>query len=41
MEDLLSEPGQTFSFKFDIAGSYNYRCAPHAGAGMIGEITVK
>merc|ERR1711990_833880 len=41
MEDLLGEPGETFSYKFDIAGSYKYRCSPHAGAGMIGEITVK
>jgi plastocyanin len=41
MEEYLGEEGETFSYKFDIAGSYNYRCALHAGAGMIGEITVK
>jgi len=41
MDDVIGEAGGTFSFKFDIAGSYKYRCAPHAGAGMIGSITVK
>jgi plastocyanin len=41
MDDVIGEAGGTFSFKFDIAGSYKYRCAPHAGAGMIGAITVK
>jgi plastocyanin len=41
MEDLLSDEGATFSKKFDIPGTYGYRCAPHSGAGMIAELTVK
>jgi plastocyanin len=41
MEDLLSDEGATFSKKFDIPGTYGYRCAPHSGAGMIAEFTVK
>jgi plastocyanin len=41
MDDVIGEPGGTFSYKFDIAGSYKYRCAPHSGAGMLAEITVK
>jgi plastocyanin len=41
MDDVIGEPGGTFSYKFDIAGAYKYRCAPHSGAGMLAEITVK
>jgi len=31
--------GKTFSYKFDIAGSYDYFCIPHPT--MIGTVTVK
>lgn len=39
--DLLTEEGQKFSMKFDKAGTYSYICPPHAGGGMVGELTVK
>ena len=32
--------GETFSFKFDKAGTYNYFCIPHFSLGMIGKIIV-
>jgi len=41
MDELLADAGSTFEYKFDIAGDYKYRCAPHAGAGMVGKISVK
>jgi plastocyanin len=34
MEDQLGEEGETFTRKFDVAGSYAYYCEPHRGAGM-------
>jgi plastocyanin len=40
-ENLMKKVGETHSYTFDIAGSYSYVCAPHAGAGMKGAITVK
>merc|ERR1719159_2267393 len=40
MDDQLGEEGQTFSKKFDVAGSYSYYCEPHRGAGMQAELTV-
>ena len=39
-EDYLNAPGESFSVKFDTAGSYGYYCEPHQGAGMAGKITV-
>merc|ERR1712226_1173066 len=33
-ENLMKKVGETHSYTFDIAGSYSYVCAPHAGAGM-------
>merc|ERR1712232_252308 len=38
---LMKKVGETYSYTFDIAGSYKYVCAPHSGAGMKGAITVK
>jgi plastocyanin len=38
--EYLNEEGDTFSQTFSVAGTYNYFCAPHAGAGMQGTITV-
>jgi len=32
--------GQTFSFTFDKAGTYDYFCIPHFSMGMIGKIVV-
>merc|ERR1739845_265276 len=40
-ETLMKKAGDTYSYTFDIAGSYKYVCAPHAGVGMRGAITVK
>merc|ERR1719359_2638343 len=34
MDDQLGEEGDTYSKKFDTAGSYEYYCEPHAGGGM-------
>ncbi|MSP61753.1 MAG: hypothetical protein EXR72_15745 [Myxococcales bacterium] len=36
-----SNAGTTYDFKFTMAGSYPYFCAPHAGAGMKGTVTVQ
>jgi plastocyanin len=32
--------GQTWSYTFDVPGTYRYFCAPHEGRGMVGTITV-
>lgn len=32
--------GWTYFFVFTVAGTYDYQCDPHAGAGMTGTITV-
>jgi len=32
--------GQTFSFTFDKAGTYDYFCIPHYSLGMIGKVIV-
>jgi len=32
--------GWTYKFVFNTAGTYNYKCDPHAGLGMVGTITV-
>jgi len=34
MDDQLGEEGDTFSMSFDVAGTYEYYCEPHRGAGM-------
>ena len=36
----LGDEGETFTKKFDVAGSYAYYCEPHRGAGMNGALTV-
>jgi len=40
-EDYLNAPGETYTVKFDKAGTYGYYCEPHRGAGMKGKITVQ
>nr|P00300.1 RecName: Full=Plastocyanin [[Chlorella] fusca] len=40
-EDYLNAPGESYSAKFDTAGTYGYFCEPHQGAGMKGTITVQ
>jgi plastocyanin len=37
----LSNAGATYSHTFNAAGTFNYFCAPHAGAGMVGSVTVQ
>jgi len=34
MDGQIGDEGETFSKKFDVAGSYAYYCEPHRGAGM-------
>lgn len=34
------QPGETFSYTFEVPGSYRYFCVPHELAGMIGEVEV-
>jgi len=33
--------GQSFSRRFDEAGTYQYICIPHEGAGMVGTVVVR
>ncbi|WP_440990157.1 plastocyanin/azurin family copper-binding protein [Haloarchaeobius baliensis] len=33
--------GYTHEFTFEVAGTYQYYCAPHRGAGMTGSVTVE
>jgi plastocyanin len=40
MDEQLGEEGETYSLKFDTAGSYGYYCEPHAGAGMKATVIV-
>jgi len=41
MDEQLGEEGQTFTKKFDVAGSYGYYCEPHRGAGMAATLVVQ
>ena len=36
----ILEPGATYEHEFTVPGEYVYVCAPHAGQGMVGSITV-
>ena len=40
-ESLMFTPGETQEIKFASAGDYDFKCAPHEGAGMKGVIHVK
>jgi len=40
MDDQLGEEGDTFTMKFDVAGTYEYYCEPHRGAGMQAQLIV-
>jgi plastocyanin len=39
--DLLNAPGEVYSVKLDVKGTYRVYCEPHEGAGMEGIITVE
>jgi len=38
---ILTQVGETFSFRFDQVGTYQYHCIPHLLMGMSGEIVVE
>ncbi|KAF7092451.1 hypothetical protein CFC21_094933 [Triticum aestivum] len=39
-EEYLNAPGETFSVTLTVPGTYGFYCEPHAGAGMVGKVTV-
>ena len=39
--DLAFAPGESWERTFSTAGSYDFYCEPHRGAGMVGTIVVK
>ena len=39
-EGLIFAPGESFDVTFTDAGDYTFWCAPHKGAGMIGQAHV-
>ena len=39
-ESLAMLPGEEFDITFNDPGDYTYWCAPHKGAGMIGNVHV-
>lgn len=38
--DTLSEKGATFSYTFEVKGTYDYYCVPHKSLEMVGRIVV-
>lgn len=36
----IMDVGERFTHEFTVAGEYVYVCAPHAGQGMVGTVTV-
>ena len=39
--DLAFAPGESWSETFSTAGTYDFYCEPHRGAGMVGQVVVK
>ncbi len=39
--DLAFAPGESWEKTFASAGSYDFYCEPHRGAGMVGTVIVK
>ncbi len=39
--DLAFAPGESWEETFSEAGSYDYYCEPHRGAGMVGKVIVE
>jgi plastocyanin len=35
----ITSSNQTYSYTVTVAGTYNYKCTPHAGMGMVGSFT--
>jgi plastocyanin len=40
-EALAFAPGESWETTFNEAGSFEYWCEPHRGAGMVGKVTVE
>ena len=38
--DLAFAPGESWVKTFDTAGTYEFYCEPHRGAGMVGKVVV-
>ena len=38
--DLAFAPGESWEETFTAAGTYDYYCEPHRGAGMVGKVVV-
>ena len=38
--DLAFAPGESWEETFSAAGSYDFYCEPHRGAGMVGKVVV-
>ena len=38
--DLAFAPGESWSETFSAAGTYDFYCEPHRGAGMVGTVVV-
>ena len=39
--DLAFAPGESWEETFTTAGTYEFYCEPHRGAGMVGKVVVK
>ena len=39
--DLAFAPGESWQETFDTAGTFDFYCEPHRGAGMVGTVVVK
>ncbi|WP_269622809.1 plastocyanin [Prochlorococcus marinus] len=39
--DLAFAPGESWEETFTSAGTYDYYCEPHRGAGMVGKVVVQ
>ena len=39
--DLAYNPGDSWEQTFETAGTYDFYCEPHGGAGMIGKVIVE
>ena len=37
----LSHPGESWEETFSEAGTFDYYCEPHRGAGMVGKVIVE
>ncbi len=38
--DLAFAPGESWTQTFSTAGTYDFYCEPHRGAGMVGQVVV-